>query len=269
MRKWINLVLVSSIILLSASVAPTFVSAEDEKTQGEQENVQNVGKAGGRASTKGNVGLKGNPDPDYPVNPGQGAEEDEELIETTDGATEGPYSISYISNFKFGTQFYEKGKDNTFFAKNDEIRVDKSGGHQTVKKPNFVQISDASGSKNGWKVYVQLEGPLKNENETTIDNMSLRLDNILVSPILTDLNDFQNPANITIQKKGVELTGKDNAPKLVGEAKGMQGQGRWHILFGKTVENGEKSVSLFFPKGSIKEPGKYQTNLVWTFGDVK
>lgn len=266
MRKWTSLVLISSFILFQASVATTSFAQTEESEEVVEEY---LAPTQGKATTKGKIGFKADKTIDYPVKPGEKPDEIEKPIDGGNEATEGPYSISYISNIKFGSHVYEKNKNNTFFAKNDVVKLSKNGQTEEATVPNYVQISDGSASSKGWKLYVALEGPLKNENETEIKQMSLRFENIFVSPVLSDLNEAQISSNIEVPKEGIELTGEDTAPKLVAEADGMEGQGRWHILFGKTLENAEKSVSLFIPKNGIKEPGKYKTNLVWTFGNVK
>lgn len=179
----------------------------------------------------------------------------ENEIQTDKTPTDGDYSIVYTSDFQFGEHTLGNG-DATFLAENPTVTyLDGT----TKEVPNFVEILDRSGSKNGWRLFANLTSPLTNEDGTTIDNMTISLSNINVN----STGGFDNsvitiPTNVTLQ-------GNTQESVMVAEDASGKTAGFWIITFGNSVSQGETSVSMFIPNTQSIEAGTYNTNVTWSF----
>ena len=212
------------------------------------------------AESSGSVGLKSNNYPDEAVEPDKGQE-----IDTDKKPTAGPFSIAYASDFNFGKHSLPK-KETEYFAENDVITLKSSKERKEVQ--NFIQISDSSGSKEGWKLFVSsLDG--LNNSKNSIEGITYRFNHIVVQPITSDNNEFQKPNLLNVPNASIDVRSGAKEEVLVAESKGIEGQGRWHVLFGNNLIEGKQSVSMIIPEGVIKEVGIYESTLLWNFSNAK
>lgn len=212
------------------------------------------------ASTKGSVGMTANPYADTAVDP-----KDNDEILTERDATEGPYSLSYVSDFNFGKHAIPKGEAQ-YFALNDTVTMKAD---QTEKQvANFIQIADTSGSENGWKLFVS-SNDLPDSNGNTLEGMVYNFHTITLKPIVADQNAFQHPQALWVPETPVKVVGASQQQTLIAEAKGLEGQGRWHVLFGPTAGDGADSISMTLPKGAVKQAGNYRSTLTWDFSNAE
>lgn len=183
-------------------------------------------------------------DPTVPVDP----------IDPNYPHTDGPLSIDYISNLSFGSQ-KATGNDTSYYALPDRNTKNSSG--QVVDLPNYLQVTDNTGKNAGWTLYVKQGSPFTN-GTNTLTGTKLTFKNItLKSPNADGATYAPTPATQVIIEPD-----KDNQPVITaGENKGM---GTWLSLFGKDIEETQKSISLFVPGSSKKVAGMYKTDLVWT-----
>ncbi|MBO0477327.1 WxL domain-containing protein [Vagococcus sp. DIV0080] len=212
------------------------------------------------AVTSGSVGLKGNTQPDIAVDP-----KDDQEIDNDKVPTEGPYSLSYVSDLSFGKHVIPE-KETSYFAHNDVVKIKETQKEKEVQ--NFIQISDMSGSQSGWKLYVSSSDTLSS-GKSSIDGVSYSFNHIIVRPILSDHNEFQLSDNLYTPSQPIKIVSSSNQQTLIAEAKGIEGQGRWHVLFGNNLNEGNKSISMTVPKGAVKEAGVYRSTLVWDFTNAK
>lgn len=212
------------------------------------------------AETNGSIGLKENNTPDTAVDP-----ERNEEIESKKIPTEGPYSLSYVSDLDFGKHELPKEEMN-YFAKNDVVTMKESQKKQEVQ--NFIQISDTSGSESGWKLFVSSSNELVNE-KAKIKGVSYSFNNIVIRPIKSDGNEFQKTDKLYTPGKSVKVLSDSNQQTLIAESKGIEGQGRWHVLFGNNLTEGKQSIAMTVPKGTVTSEGVYHSNLVWDFTNAK
>lgn len=210
--------------------------------------------------TNGSVGLKANNQPDIAVDPIDNKDIDSDKV-----PTDGPYSISYVSDLSFGKHALPE-KEMSYFAQNDVVTLKESKKKQEVQ--NFIQISDTSGSQSGWKLFVSSSDQLSS-GKNTINNVSYSFNHVVVRPITADGNSFQKPETLVVPKKPIKVVSSSNQQTLIAEAKGIEGQGRWHVLFGNNLNEGSKSISMTVPKGAVKEAGIYNSTLLWNFTNAK
>lgn len=212
------------------------------------------------AETSGSIGLKPNLEADTPIDPIDNKEIDSKKIPTS-----GPYSLSYVSDFYFGKHSIPT-QEASYFAENDVVTIKETKEKKEIQ--NFIQISDTSGSTEGWKLFVSSNDDLK-KSDKSVEGVSFNFNHINVKPIKSDHNEFQKSNVLYIPEKPIKVQSSSKQQTLIAESKGIEGQGRWHVLFGNNLAEGKQSISLTVPKGAIKESGKYQTSLTWNFTNAK
>lgn len=195
-------------------------------------------------------------------------------INPNDQGSEGSYTIDYASNFYFGTQEISSQKS-TYYTQPDMV-INKNNEVKIV--PNFIQVTDESGSFSGWTLTVKQDSLLHlNSGNTEAAGYSLNGSNI----------SFENAS--LIGGDGITTgapTGKSSLTLTPGEtqmvvsAEKEQGAGSWLYTFGtvssydqssvdtKDVSNRKKSstksaIKLTVPSGSAIKADKYTTTLTW------
>lgn len=206
--------------------------------------------------TEGRIEFSANTDPAAPVDPTN----PEEPINPNRPPTEGPLSISYTTDISFGTQ--TSSTDNqVYYAEN--AKINRQSG-TTTEIPNFVQVSDASGSSTGWKLFVQFDQPLTSTTSGhQIAGTTMSFKNI----ITTSHDGFTNQVLNIGDPVTIDATTQQQV--LVAEAAPKEGQGQWTIMFGDNLEQGKKSIALNVPGESEKKAEKYTTSLTWSMVDGK
>ncbi|EOH97005.1 hypothetical protein UAY_02737 [Enterococcus moraviensis ATCC BAA-383] len=201
--------------------------------------------------TQGNISFTEDTSPEEPVDP----EDPEEPIDPNRPPTEGPYSLSYVSDFQFGTQSISE-KSQEYYA-----QLDKITSEGTEKEtPNFVQFTDKSGTSKGWSLTARQTQPFTNENGFELKNTYFIFRNLYAS---TPMVQAGTPTEIMDE---VKLSSeKPNEAVPVVKAGPETGQGTWTIQFGETLEKAKNSVSFLIPGDTPKEEGTYATTIEWTF----
>lgn len=220
---------------------------------------------GGESTSIGDVTFKANDTVVPPINP---EDPDEEVsinpidpLDPTTPGTEGPLSIDYVSNFKFGEQKIS-GNNETYFAKLRPITL-SDGTEKEVA--NYLQVTDNRGINIGWHLTATQEEQFKHEDSSkelegaTIDLLNQTLNSAIITP-----------ANTPTQLGNVTLT-PGTAVDII-DAKVNTGMGTWTDSFGTNVEGSEKtaeeSVKLSVPGSTAKETGRYETTITWTLTDT-
>lgn len=180
-------------------------------------------------------------DPDNPTQPG----------------TNGPLSIDYASSLDFGTQKIST-KNDYYFAK---LTKGTDSNDQPKSVPNYVQVTDNTGSNQGWNLNVT-----QTEEFTNTDT-----GHVLAGAALV----FFGPTLLTLtgSDAGKPIHEAEITP-IVGQASRVvtafenQGQGTWVISFTDDDTGGAQSIALVVPGASTKELGAYTTTLKWTLGQT-
>lgn len=179
----------------------------------------------------------------------------EEEIQTDKTPTGGDYSIVYASDFTFGNHTLTNG-DATFFAQNPTV-THLDGTKREV--PNFVEIMDRSGSKNGWRLSANLSGPLSSSEGQSIAGVTMSFNNIYVNSTGGfDASAISLPESVT-------LAGDTKESAMIAQDSEGKTAGFWIVTFGNSVGQGETSVSMFVPNTQAIAAGTYSTSVTWTF----
>ena len=208
-------------------------------------------------------------DPNAPVDPEKpNPEKPVQPIDPTDPngpstGTTGPLSIDYVSSFDFGRNQISN-QDQVYFARAQKYQNSKE------TTPNYVQVSDNRGTKQGWTLTVkQVEQfkavtPTKNTQLTGAQMM------------------FSNPVVNSNSQEGNRPEAVDSLiltpgnTTVVMTAKAGAGSGLWITYWGTVEEVNErkengtvervainKDVRLFVPGATPKDAVTYQTKLRW------
>lgn len=168
--------------------------------------------------------------PEQPVDP----DNPDRPIVPTKPPTDGPLGLSYASDIQFGRQLISK-ESKEYYAQLDEITDAET--QEKKSYPNFIQLTDKSGSSKGWELTVAQQKPFTNENGFELSNTKLTFKNIQT------LGSFSEVISPVVPAEGVSIGG-DAKTALVAKAENNAGQGTWSIQFGRTPEEASKSVSL-------------------------
>lgn len=186
-----------------------------------------------------------NPDPSNPITPDDPGDHDP--------STNGPLSIDYVSNIRFGQQ-KTTGTDKIYWAALD--KVTDTNEHKKLNRPNFVQVTDKRGSNAGWHLTVTEDKQFLNGTDS-LEGAVLKLDNATLSS--------PDEGNAPDASQAIELV--PGVASDVMNAAANKGTGTWLDRFGNDEAAGEKSISLFVPGKSKKVQGEYKTSLTWTLTD--
>lgn len=178
--------------------------------------------------------------PDNPFTPDQPATNDN-----------GPLSIDFISNFNFGTQEITT-KDAVYNAALTS-GTDSTGAK--TSKPNFVQVTDNTGTSKGWSLNVKQVAQLVNGTD------SLQGAQISLSNLQAVSNSASNATSPTVSGN---LTLTPGTAAKITTADVNQGEGTWVTRFGKDATEGTNSVQLSVPGASVKKATTYTSTLDWT-----
>ncbi len=176
-------------------------------------------------------------------------------IQTDKAATSGDYSIIYASDFQFGSHEIASG-DATYYAKNPTVtRVDGT----TNEVPNFVEVLDRSGSKNGWHLTAKFSQSLASQSGNKIAGATMTFKNIQAN----STGGFSEEA-ITLGQQVTIAADTQESATIAKDAEGKTA-GFWIITFGRSVSEAAQSVSLFIPNTDKIQAGSYSTSLTWNF----
>lgn len=194
--------------------------------------------------------VPGNPDPEEPEPPKPG--------------TEGPLSIDYASDFKFGSQQITT-KDMTYKA------LPQTYKNSTKLTPNFVQITDTRGTNAGWTLNVKQNGQFNNQT-TQNKELTGAVLKFAAGEKVTD-------GSGVVPSTYVATLDPSGAYSKVMTAKVNEGTGTWVSLFGgknglveedvvnaagNTVkEKRDSGVTLSIPGTTQTDAVEYATTLTW------
>lgn len=201
---------------------------------------------------RGEVEFQPNEEPVAPVDPETG----EEIIPGPT-PTNGPLSISYVTDLRFGKHAVSK-ESQRFFAKNEWVK----GVIDPFEKeyPAFVQVNDLRGNAAGWTLLVSQTNLFKNEKGTAIKSNSF-----IVSAV-----DVTSPHQMTNSPAGLHqkqtVTSQGELVPIVKANEG-EGTGTWHIYLGNK-RDATQNVKLTIPQSAIVETGNYSTSLKWVLQDA-
>ena len=192
-----------------------------------------------------------------PLNP------DQEL-ENHDGMTtgySGPLSLDYVSNLRFN----EKDKDGEVTGLDV---TSKNMEYKTTSESPYIQVSDYTGTGNGWHVTAQASRFTSSE-KNSLNGAIIALKN---GDAVSTSEDVSNGPSI---KKNIELlTGGDS--ELVvnalptdtdGEFESAQGIGTWLMRWfdtGNETENEQPGEVVLKIPGGTASTGNHTSSINWT-----
>jgi hypothetical protein len=163
----------------------------------------------------------------------------------------GPLSIDYVSKFDFGTQSITT-KDATY---NATLTQGKNSTGATVEKPNFVQVTDNTGTSKGWSLAVtQLAQLTDGDDELKGAQISLSK--------LEAATQSASTATTPAVAGDFDLIPGETAKVTTADA--GQGEGTWVTRFGTDATSGADAVKLSVPGASVKKATTYTSTLQWT-----
>ncbi|MCL2114538.1 MAG: WxL domain-containing protein [Streptococcaceae bacterium] len=195
------------------------------------------------------------PDPNVPVSP-----------QNPDGSkpqpgTSGPLSIDFASSFDFGTHPISN-QDETYLAKAQHYFDD------TMVTPDYVQVTDARGSLEGWTLRLIQNGQLKEEGSgkyPELNGATLSL----THPVARSNGDSLAPE----VREVMGLT--PDSEVVVAVASIGHGAGTWAIRWGEQEDLIEQegevltpNVQLFVPGTTGKDAAAYKTTLTWILSNL-
>ncbi|MGI2747673.1 WxL domain-containing protein [Bacillus cytotoxicus] len=195
-------------------------------------------------------------DPTNPINPGEVVEPTTDPTnpeDTHEPGTQGPLSIDYVSNFNFDSQ-KASGNNEVYYAKLDQVK-NKEG--KVIEVPNYVQLTDNRGTNAGWKLTVKQNDQFKTTNGAELTGAALTLKNGTLSSA--------SGSDVPTAKQDITLIPGQSADVVIAEAD--YGMGTWTNAFGKTADEGKKSIELSVPGKTKKEQAQYTTSLTWELKD--
>jgi hypothetical protein len=163
----------------------------------------------------------------------------------------GPLSIDYVSDFDFGTQSITTA-DETYHA---ALTAGKDATGASITKPNYVQITDNTGSSLGWSLNVKQVAQLASGTN------DLKGAQISLSNLEAVTNSASNAVAPTVTSAFNLIPG---TVTKVTTADANQGEGTWVTRFGKDSVEGADAVSLNVPGASVKKAATYTSTLQWT-----
>ncbi|GAK31228.1 hypothetical protein WOSG25_080600 [Weissella oryzae SG25] len=169
--------------------------------------------------------------------------------------TSGPLSIDFASSLDFGSQKITS-INQTYYAALTKGK-DSTGTEKSV--PNYVQVTDNTGTSQGWSLKVTQVDDFKNGTKSlTGASLTFGSGNVLTATG-SDAGRPTTTANYTLVK-GVEQS--------VTTAAQAAGQGTWVTRYGNDSTDGARTVSLYVPGASMKQTGAYTTTLRWTLAQT-
>lgn len=197
-------------------------------------------------------------DPTNPINPGEVVDpttDPSNPDDTHEQGTQGPLSIDYVSNFNFEEQ-KASGNNEVYYASLDTVT--RKGTKEKLEVPNYVQVTDNRGTNVGWKLTVKQNHQFKTVDDAELTGAALTLKNGTLSSA--------SGSNAPKAEQNITLTPGQSSDVVTAEAE--QGMGTWANAFGKTADEGKKSIELSVPGKTKKNQTQYTTSLTWELKDT-
>lgn len=182
-------------------------------------------------------------DPTDPTNPVVPTPIDVTDPDNQGTGNQGPLSIDYASNIKFGEQKIA-GKDMVYSA---------------VNKDPFIQVTDTRGTGAGWHVSATAT-PFQNEDKTkTLKGAELSFKAGQVKATSDN--------SVSTAPTASDVVFSNTDAKLVLNAKAGEGRGTWLNVWSATGEKNE-NVQLKVLAGSADADTEYQATISWELADA-
>lgn len=187
------------------------------------------------------------------------ATEGQSISEGTVKFKSGELQIDYVSDFEFGQQ-EAKGKNQTYYAALDQT------------KANHVELTDLTGSGNGWMLGVKQTEQFKHiSSQKELIGSELTVSNGQLTKIGGEITNAPYQWLSDAKDKHVTFAIGDTIPlvQLKGgqETGNISETGKWLLEFGKSTEEARESVFLTVPGKTEIEKGDYVTTLEWNMSN--
>lgn len=193
--------------------------------------------------------------------------------------TSGPLSIDFASSLYFGNDLEISNQDEIYYAEVQKVTYEVAQGthaaNETVKRPNYVQVSDYRGGAKGWTLNVSQQGQLQNataQYKELVGSYISIAGSTASSDTPVDLVTPPAVNDVTLDPAGSAVT--------VMQAAAGKGANTWVDYFGEvanvdvkvgdTTKVAEKNtgVSLSVPGTTPKDTVLYTTTLTWSLSDT-
>lgn len=237
----------------SVLAAPGAVDAKNVVGEGTIKYIEDTGKEGTTDPEK--------PDPDKPVKPGDGNENE----------NEGALRIDFVSNLRFGDKNKVTTKKGEYFAEATTITLDDGTDEL---RGNYVQVTDKRSSDNrgnGWALSAKMTKQFSNA-EGTLNGATLTYDHGFVNTFLNDTK-----TAVDVKDPATEILALDNSVEFIKADKDT-GWGTYTLEFGRpitgenklTEDTSAKGVKLTVPANTpLSTKNVYQSEILWTIEEVK
>ncbi|MDK1732135.1 WxL domain-containing protein [Dellaglioa algida] len=128
-----------------------------------------------------------------------------------------------------------------------------------ISTPNYVQVSNFSGTENGWMLEAKQSRQFESQNSHKI------LTGAYVSFSQGDLASISTDKKPGFYKKDFDLS--VGANKVVVAANGDEGFGTWVYRFGNEDTKGS-SIALNIPRETSKMADVYHSEIMWSLNSV-
>lgn len=222
-----NIVLVSAVGFLALAMGSTVADAQDSKSEINFE-------AGDQVTKPVNPLDPTNPVVPSPIDP----------TDPSNGGTNqnGPLSIDYVSNIKFGKQKIS-GKDMTYSALN---------------AAPFVQVTDLRGAGEGWNLSAKIS------DFSSITNQLLKGATLSMKSSEVKAASTGNVTKAPVQS---DITFDNKESKVVMNAANKSGRGTWVDVWAGTDQANEK-VQLKVVAGTAEADTAYAATIIWELADA-
>ncbi|MCF6160885.1 MAG: WxL domain-containing protein [Furfurilactobacillus sp.] len=173
----------------------------------------------------------------------------------------GSLTIDYASKLDFGERTTSNTQEQTFNAKTDAVQIDGIEG--SVKRSNFVQVTDKRGGGLGWQLAVKQSLPFEGSGGHKMTGSKILFNDRAVLGTESDQKPTMVGGNVTVLADDANV-------KLLNAPTG-KGTGTTIHRFGGEVTDTEQEettgVQLVVPAGAARA-GTYNGTLTWTLEDT-
>ncbi|MDR3189591.1 MAG: WxL domain-containing protein [Lactobacillaceae bacterium] len=166
--------------------------------------------------------------------------------------TAGPLSIDFASSLDFGAQSITSVDKTYYAAAQKAVAADGS----TVDKPNYVQVTDNTGTDQGWGLTVTQQAQLADAKGNTLKGAAINFAN---GEAVTGTNTDAGTPTATASYSLVPGTASNVTSAAIN-----QGEGTWVTRYGSDATSAANSITLSVPGVSTKRAAAYTSTLQWT-----
>lgn len=210
--------------------------------------------AAGTANSEASVNFTAPEEPVAPVDPTDPSKPNTESPEENGNVTgqDGPLSLDYVSHIDFGDQ---------------EVSTTEKVYKSITTEP-YIQVTDVSGTGNGWQITAQASTFTSNENNTeTLPAASIQFnDGDTISTSTSESPKVEQTINLVTGGDAQEIV--TAAPRIEGESVNTaQGLGTWVTRWlASESDSSNENVTLTVP-GSVASVGGHTAQISWTLSN--